>query len=115
MTILDLENPRAKGATAVLVSKRLGIRLRFRIDNAPPVRAIASVGRGNAYMMIPTQLVVEYTKTDEGGWDITLLRAYGYKEDEPNEKVLNIYPHDDLDNHRMTPAWIRDAAVAGKP
>lgn len=117
LDVLDLTHNGAKGATAILVrkkSKRLGIRLSFRIDNAPPILAIASVGRGKQHNMIPNLLVVEYERDDDKVWKITLLRTYGHKEGALDEAVVNIHPHDNLKDKRV-PAWIRDSVIEAMP
>lgn len=113
MIILDLDNARAQGAQAVLIQKRLTVRLNFKLIGAPTVKATAS-GRGAEFMLIPTRLLVEYAKTDSDNWEVTLLRVFGHPKDQPDEPVLNVYPHNDL-NSRAVPAWIRDAAIDGMP
>lgn len=109
ITVLDLENWSAQGATAELVRKTLGVRLSFRLNDAPEVRVIAAAGH---QQMTPTQLVVAYAKTNDEAWEITSLRMYG--RNDKDESVLNVYPHDNLHN-RIVPAWVRDAAYDGMP
>lgn len=112
-TILDLENWTAQGATAVLIRKKLTVRLSFQLNGAPPVRSLASVGRGNDCNMVPVLLAVEYSKTDNDEWEVTMLRMYGHKE-HSDETALNVYPHDTLHDKRV-PAWVRDAVYGGMP
>lgn len=135
MTILDLNNWSAKGATAELLRKRIvytehwvghdgyaprqikcvTMRLSFRLSNAPPVLSLCSVGRGKKTNdLIPDLLAVEYSKMNDGEWRVTALRVYGKREDKPEESAVNIYPHDKLNGLRI-PAWIRDAAIDGMP
>lgn len=113
-TILDLENWSAQGATAELLRKTLTVRLSFRLNEAPVILSLASVGRGNKHGMVPTLLAVEYSKMNDDEWRVTALRAYGYRADKPEEKEVNIYPHESMYN-RIVPAWIRDAAYGGMP
>ncbi len=128
MTILDLENPRANGAFAVLRRKTLSVRLSFDLRGAPRVKSISTIGRGHRILYLePNLLAVEYLKQNEQDWKIVGLRVYGkifYKNppdlDEDGKEVwrpetgANVYNHDNIDSD-IVPAWIRDAAISGMP
>lgn len=113
MTVLDLDNWAAQGATAELMSKKLGVRLAFKLNEAPSIKVISSIGRGKESRMTPTVLVLEYTKTNDDEWCVSVLRVYG-RDVSDGSSALNIYPHEDLSDSRI-PAWIRDAAIKGMP
>lgn len=114
VTILDLENWSANGATAELLRKCLTVRLSFRLNEAPVVPSLGNSTREEKHGMVPTMLAVEYSKTNDGPWEISVLRAYGYRADKPDEREVNIYPHENM-HSRAIPAWIRDAAYKGMP
>lgn len=115
MTILDIEHPRAKGAQAFLARKQLNIRLSFYLENAPPIKALPTEGRGNEEKMTPTMLVVEFRKNNEGNWDLGVLRVYGHLVSDPDYPTVNIYRPEALYHTYHVPAWIRDAVLSIKP
>lgn len=112
--ILDIENWSGQGVVAEVKHKQLIVRLGLELTGAPVVKALGNSTRTTSHGMVPVRLAFEYTKTGDGPWEITVVRAYGYRADNPEEKEVNIYPHETMSN-KVIPAWIRDAAYRGMP